>query len=90
MQFAVCLEFGVGTGEQDGQRLGFLPLAFPRVVSGGSVTLDALDATLLLLVVGLCAFARWKGSLGLWQFLTPGLPLLGGLALDDDGWWGFL
>lgn len=46
--------------------LSLLALAFARVVGGGTVTLDAFDAPLLLFVVRLCALARRQIGLGLW------------------------
>lgn len=48
-------------------------LAFPltRVVGGEAVALYALDASLLLLILGLCAFAGGQAGLGLRQDLAP-------------------
>ncbi len=65
MQVAVGFEFCVGTSQLDSERVGLLPLALPAVVSSCSVTLDALDATLLLLVVRLGTLTRWEGGGGL-------------------------
>jgi hypothetical protein len=60
---------------------GFLfgPLAFAGGVSGGAVTENTLDPTLLLLGLGFGAFARWEVGGGSRKFLTPRLSLLGGL-----------
>lgn len=54
----------------------FLSLAFPRVVGGQTVPLDTLDATLLLLVLGLGTLSRGEASLWLWEDLAPRLALL--------------
>ena len=52
-------EFSVGSSELDSEVLGLSSLAFPRVVSCGAVTLDALDPALLLLVLCLCTLS-WR------------------------------
>lgn len=62
----VGIEFSVGFGEPDGEALGFFPLAFPRVVSCGAVTLDALDPALLLLVLCLGTLSWRQRGLGRW------------------------
>jgi hypothetical protein len=80
-----CLDFCVCMGEEDCQVLCLLPLPLPRVVRCRPVALDALDAALLLLVVGFGTFPWRQGGLGFWQFLSPGLSLLGGLACDNEG-----
>jgi hypothetical protein len=71
MQFAVSVEFSVRTSESNGKRVGFLSLAFPAVMRSRTIPLDALNTTLFLLVLRLCAFARRQRSLGLWKFLPP-------------------
>ena len=63
------------------QELVLLPLALARVVCGQAVSLDTLDAALLLLVLGLCAFPWGQVRLGLWEHLPPRLALLDGLAV---------
>jgi len=71
MQIAVCLELRIRACQGDGERLSFLPLALAGVVGGSAIALDAFDAALFLLVIGLGAFARRQICLGLRQFLTP-------------------
>lgn len=56
--------------------LVLLALAFPRVVGGQAIPLDALDAALLLLVLGLGPLARGQVGLGLGEHLPPRLALL--------------
>jgi hypothetical protein len=65
----------------------FLPLALARVVGGETVTLDALDASLLLLILGLGSLAWGQAGLWLGEHLAPGLALLDGLAVCVCGAW---
>lgn len=58
------------------QDLVLLSLALARVVGGEAVALDALDAPLLLLVLGLGSLARGQARLGLGEHLAPRLALL--------------
>jgi hypothetical protein len=60
--------------------LGLLALALTRVVGGEAVALDALNASLLLLVLGLGSLAGRQAGLGFWENLAPRLPLLNRLA----------
>ena len=60
--------------------LGLLALAFTGVVGGEAVALHALNAPLLLLVLGLGSLAGRQAGLGFWENLAPRLPLLDGLA----------
>lgn len=64
-----------------------LALSLTRVVGCETVTLDTLDAALLLLVVCLGPFPRWEVRLWLWKDLAPGLPLLRRLAVGVCGRW---
>jgi hypothetical protein len=58
-----------------------LSLALAGVVCGETIALDPLNATLFLLVLGLCPLARRKVGFGLRKYLAPGFPLLGGLSV---------
>ena len=87
VQLCICLELCFCYGEQDCQVLCLLPLPLPRVVRCRPVALDALDAALLLLIVGFGTFPWRQGGFGLWQFLSPRLSLLGGLAGDYEWRW---
>jgi hypothetical protein len=62
------------------QLLHLLALALAGVVCGEAVSLDALDAALLLFVLGLGPLAGWQVGLGLGQDLAPRLALLGGFG----------
>jgi hypothetical protein len=62
-----------------------LPLALARVVGGETVALDALDAALLLLVLGLSALAWRQTCFRLGEHLAPRLPLFYGLAVGVGG-----
>jgi hypothetical protein len=61
--------------------LGLLTLALTGVVGGETVALYALNAPLLLLILGLGSLAGRQAGLGFWENLAPRLPLLDGLAL---------
>lgn len=65
------------------EKLDLLSLAFAGVVGSESVTLDTLDAALLLLVVGLGPLARREVGLGLGEDLSPRLSLLDRLHVAD-------
>jgi hypothetical protein len=63
------------------ENLVLLSLALARVVGGEAVALDTLDASLLLLVLGLGALAWRQAGLGLGEHLAPRLALLDRLAV---------
>ena len=65
MQPAIGVEFRVCFGESDSQDISLLPLTLSTVVSGGAISLDALDATLLLLVIRLRPLPRRQSRSGL-------------------------
>lgn len=78
--FLVAMEVGFHALLLLLEKLVFLSLAFPRVVGGETVALDALNTTLLLLVVCLGSLAWGQAGLGLRQDLAPRLALLDGLG----------
>jgi hypothetical protein len=51
--------------------LSLLTLAFTRVVGGEAVALYALNAALLLLVLGLGSLAGGQAGLGFGKYLAP-------------------
>ena len=62
------------------EMLGLLTLTLTGVVGGETVALHALNASLLLLVLGLGSLAGRQAGLGFWEDLAPRLPLFDGLA----------
>jgi hypothetical protein len=57
------------------------PLALAGWLGCSAITEDPLHATLLLLILCLGPFPRREICLGLWEDLSPGLALLGGLLV---------
>jgi hypothetical protein len=67
----VGVEDGVGFRELNGKRVSLLTLPLPAVVCSRTIPLDAFDAALFFLVLGLRPLTRWQRCLGFWEFLTP-------------------